>query len=188
MWLSTSGVTLLGTGLGRLGSGRGLGTRFSVVFLSGFWGRFASGDGVSQFALQVFRVEGETGGATLESWVSSDTKPITSAGFLDRDGAVSGVFADRMLLAVGNVVGPVTSMGSIVVEKGERTLLVGGRAVPALPVTCARRGVGENSVFPVAVVGTFGTLAHYSVVFVRTSNLVWVVTILQQTLLLAGER
>lgn len=87
-----------------------------------------------------------------------------------------------MLLAVGNVVGPITGVSGVVVQKREWTLLVGGGAVPALPVSSAGGSVGEDAILPVAVLRTFGRLAHHSVVLIRTSNLVRVITVFQETL------
>lgn len=56
-----------------------------------------------------------------------------------------------MLLAVWDIVWPVTGVDSIVVEEGEGALLDGGSAVPTVPVSGARGGVREDTVLPVAV-------------------------------------
>lgn len=56
-----------------------------------------------------------------------------------------------MLLASTNVLGPVTGMGLLVVQKSSDTELLGGRPVPAGPVAGAGGLVAEDSVQPVAV-------------------------------------
>lgn len=56
-----------------------------------------------------------------------------------------------MFLAIGNIVGPVASMDSIVVEQWKWTLLNGRGSVPAVPVSSARCGVREDTILPLTV-------------------------------------
>lgn len=87
-----------------------------------------------------------------------------------------------MLLAVGYVVGPVTGVGSVVVQQREGALLVSGSTIPALPVSCTRSSMSEDSILPMAIRGAFRRLPHHSVIIIRTTDFVRIVTILEKTL------
>ncbi len=56
-----------------------------------------------------------------------------------------------MLLTVGHIVGPVAGVHGVIVQQREGTLLNGGGAVPAVPVSSAGSGVWEDAVLPLAV-------------------------------------
>lgn len=92
-----------------------------------------------------------------------------------------------MLLAVGDIVGPVTGVDDVVVEEGEGTLLDGGGAVPALPVPGAGGRVREDPVLPLTVVAPDRLLTHRPLT-VRTSDSVGIVTVAPQSALRACER
>lgn len=61
-----------------------------------------------------------------------------------------------MLLAAFDVLGPVTSMGLLVVQKTSDTELFGGGSVPAGPVASAGGLMAEDSVEPIAVLSGDG--------------------------------
>ena len=63
-----------------------------------------------------------------------------------------------MFLAAGDVLGPVTSVGLLVVEEAADAELLRGGAVPAGPVPGARGLVTEDAVQPVAVLGALGRI------------------------------
>lgn len=66
----------------------------------------------------------------LQSWVSTDTKPVSYTALLDWHRSVRRVFADRMRHTVFDLLRIVTDGQSVVVEQREWTLLDCGRAIP----------------------------------------------------------
>lgn len=154
--------------------------------LSG-WRRLAAGNVVGQLATQGGRVEGESSWATLQPRVAAYAKPVTDAALLDGKVTVGVVFANRMFLAVWDVVGPVAGVHNVVVQQGKGTLLYGGGAVPALPITSAARLMGEHAVLPVAVLRTDRRLSHDPSIFVGASDSVWIVTVAEKASVLSGK-
>lgn len=71
-----------------------------------------------------------------------------------------------MLLASGNVLGPVAGVGLLVVEQAADAELLSGGAVPAGPVASAGCLVSEDSVEPVAVLGGDGGVCGGSTLLV----------------------
>jgi len=65
-----------------------------------------------------------------------------------------------MFLAAFDLVGPGAVVGLLVVEQASVAGLLGGRAVPAGPVTRAGRGVAEGAVQPLAVVRRDGSVGE----------------------------
>lgn len=63
-----------------------------------------------------------------------------------------------MLLASLDVLRPVTRVCVLVVQQSADAQLLGGGAVPARPVSRARRLVAEYSVQPVAMVPGYGSI------------------------------
>lgn len=151
------------------------------------WGWLTSGDVVGQLATKAGWVEGQTGRATLKPWVASHAKPVTHAALLNGDVTVGTVLANGVLLTVWHIVGPVAGVHDIVVKEREGTLLDGGGSVPALPVTGAACLVGEHTVLPVAILGALWRLSHDATVIVGASDTVWVITVVQETSVLARE-
>jgi len=63
-----------------------------------------------------------------------------------------------MFLAPLDVLGPVARVSFLVVQQPADAQLFGGRAVPASPVSCARRLMTEYSVQPIAVFPGYRTV------------------------------
>lgn len=157
----------------------------SLLFLllfggrSGWWG-FASGNGLGQLAALGIGVEGQAGGASLETGVASDTEPVPHATLLNGHGSVGGVLADGMFLTVWDIVGPIARVDGVVVQKGEGTLLDGRGPVPAVPVSSAGGRVREDPVLPLAVVSALRRLAHNTGA-IRTPHSMRVVAVLGES-------
>ena len=92
-----------------------------------------------------------------------------------------------MLLAVRDVVRPVTGVDDVVVQEGEGTLLDRRSAVPTLPVPGAGGRVREDAVLPLAVLAADRLLTH-GLLSIRTADSVRVVTVATQSALRSRER
>lgn len=74
-------------------------------------------NGGGQLALERGRVYGKAGRTTLETRVTADAEPVSNAGLLDEHQTVWCVLANRVLLAVWNIVWPITGVYGVVVEE-----------------------------------------------------------------------
>ena len=99
----------------------------------------------------------------------------------ERDGGLT------VLLAVRDVVRPVTGVDDVVVQEGEGTLLDRRSAVPTLPVPGAGGRVREDAVLPLAVLAADRLLTH-GLLSIRTADSVRVVTVATQSALRSRER
>lgn len=79
--------------------------------------RFTSSYSRGQLASQCGWVEGQTSRTSLETGITSDTKPVSDTTLLDENGSVGHILTNRVLLTVGHIVGPITGVDDIVVEK-----------------------------------------------------------------------
>merc|ERR1711997_670932 len=101
-------------------------------------------------------IEDQHGGAPLEPGVASLAGPIPVTRLPEGNVTVGIIFAERMFLAAGNILRPVTGVSLLVVEKSTNTELLGGGSVPAGPVASAGGLVPEYSVQPVTVLRALG--------------------------------
>jgi len=96
-------------------------------------------------------IKDQHGGAPLEPGVAALASPVPVAGLPQGNVTVGIIFAQRMFLAAGNILRPVTGVSLLVVEQSTDTELLSGGPVPAGPVAGAGGLVAEYSVQPVAV-------------------------------------
>lgn len=72
------------------------------------WRRLAAWHSGSKLAFQGVGIHGKTGGATLQTRVTAHAQPIADTGFLNENQTVWSVLTDWMLLAIWNIVWPIT--------------------------------------------------------------------------------
>jgi len=132
------------------------GARWEIVFVLLAWWRcfgcwnFTVFSGRSDTPSPVL-IKDQHGGAPLEPGVAALASPVPVAGLPEGNVTVGIILAQRMFLAAGNVLRPVTGVSLLVVEQTTDTELLGGGPVPAGPVAGAGGLVAEYSVQPVAV-------------------------------------
>jgi len=154
--------------------------RLEIVFVLLAWWRcfgcwnFTVFSGRSDAASPVL-IEDQHGGAPLEPGVAALASPVPVAGLPEGNVTVGIIFAERMFLAAGNVLRPVTGVSLLVVEQPTDTELLGGGAVPAGPVAGAGGLVAEYSVEPVTVLSALGGIGKI-LVFTNIGVSPWVVT------------
>jgi len=96
-------------------------------------------------------VEHKHGGTALQTGVSTLASPVSVAGLAEGHISVCVILAQRMLLASGNILGPVTGVGLLVVKEAADAELLRRCAIPAGPVARAGSLVAKDAVEPVAV-------------------------------------
>jgi len=137
------------------------GARWEIVFVLLAWWRcfgcwnFTVFSGRSDAASPVL-IEDQHGGAPLEPGVAALASPVPVAGLPEGNVTVGIILAQRMFLAAGNVLRPVTGVSLLVVEQTTDTELLGGGPVPAGPVAGAGGLMAEYSVEPVTVLRALG--------------------------------
>jgi len=151
--------------------------RWEIVFVLLAWWRcfgcwnFTVFSGRSDAASPVL-IEDQHGGAPLEPGVAALASPVPVAGLPEGNVTVGIIFAERMFLAAGNVLRPVTGVSLLVVEQPTDTELLGGGAVPAGPVAGAGGLVAEYSVEPVTVLSALGGISSFSLIAVDVVRIV----------------
>merc|ERR550539_1279955 len=104
------------------------------------------------------------GGATLKTRVATLARPVSVAGLAKGHIAVCVILAQRMLLAAGHILGPVASVGLLVVQQPTNAELLSCCAVPAGPVARAGSLVAKDAVEPVAVLSALWRIGQVLIV------------------------
>jgi len=117
-------------------------------------------------------IKDQHGGAPLESRVAALASPVPVAGLPQGNVTVGIIFAQRMFLAAGNILRPVTGVSLLVVEQSTDTELLSSGPVPAGPVAGAGGLVAEYSVQPVAVLRALGGISSFSLIAVDVVRIV----------------
>lgn len=100
------------------------------------------------------------------------TGPVPVARLAKGNVSISIILTQRMFLASGNVLRPITGMCLLVVEEAADTELLGSGTVPARPVPGARRLVTEDAVQPVTVLSALRRISFRSSVAVHVVRIV----------------
>jgi len=101
-------------------------------------------------------IKDQHGGAPLQPGVASLAGPVPVTGLSKGNVTVGIIFAQRMFLAAGNILRPVTGVSLLVVEQSTNAELLRGGSVPAGPVAGTGGLVSEYPVQPVTVLRALG--------------------------------
>lgn len=117
-------------------------------------------------------IKDQHGGAPLQPGVASLAGPVPVTGLSKGNVTVGIIFAQRMFLAAGNILRPVTGVSLLVVEQSTNAELLRGGSVPAGPVAGAGGLVPEYSVQPVTVLRALGGISSFSLIAVDVVRIV----------------